>query len=265
MKNEDKIISDYFSGMSIKNISSKYSISDTTIRSFLTQKNIFKNSRKFNLNEHYFDVIDTEEKAYFLGLLYADGYNYEPKSVVRLKLKHQDLEILEKFNKCINSNRKIRPQKDYVKDKIHHSWILSLTSEHLSRTLKKQGCHRAKSLTLEFPKREQVPDHLIRHFIRGYFDGDGCVYHNKARGCSLQVTILSTEIFLSVLQKIIYEEMSAKTSLYQLNKGTTNHITKRLKINGKKANQFLNWLYKDSTVYLKRKHQRYLDWSGSTP
>ena len=63
--------------------------------------------RKYNFNEHYFDVIDCQEKAYWLGFFAADGYNHASKGCIEFRLHKQDKEILEKFKSCIEANNPI--------------------------------------------------------------------------------------------------------------------------------------------------------------
>ena len=61
--------------------------------------------RKYPIQEDFFDVIDTEEKAYVLGLLYADGYNNTDRNSVSLSLKESDKEILEKVTSLIQPTK----------------------------------------------------------------------------------------------------------------------------------------------------------------
>ena len=59
------------------------------------------NMRKYNFNEHYFDNIDCQEKAYWLGFFAADGYNHRSKGCIEFRLHRQDREILERFKSCL--------------------------------------------------------------------------------------------------------------------------------------------------------------------
>jgi len=61
-----------------------------------------KSTRQYTFNEYIFENIDTEEKAYWLGFLMADGYNHESKTCVTLRLQEEDKEILEKFKSFLN-------------------------------------------------------------------------------------------------------------------------------------------------------------------
>ena len=120
--------------------------------------------KKYNFNEHYFDNIDCQEKAYWLGFFAADGYNHRDKGYIEFRLHKQDIEILNKFKSCIQSNNPIGLYKETYCN-------LSLYSKHLCEKLAEYGLGQAKTYTLQLPSLEKS---LMRHFIRGYFDGDGC-------------------------------------------------------------------------------------------
>lgn len=114
------------------------------------------------------------------------------------------------------------------------------------------GCTQRKSLTLKFPNKNIFKDKsLVRHFIRGYVDGDGCLsYGNKehTRAC---VSILGTKDFLEGIKN----EFNT-TSNYSKN-SKDQDITKVLSYNGKLGYAFSKYLYENSTIYLKRKYERY--------
>lgn len=113
---------------------------------------------------------------------------------IELSLKIEDSSHVKKFAKAIN--------KDKVTDKIYRSRCI-LGSKHMFNTLTNYGCTTRKSLTLKFPNINIFKNkNLIRHFIRGYFDGDGCIsYGNKEHTYPI-VSILGTKDFLDGIQKI---------------------------------------------------------------
>lgn len=84
--------------------------------------------RRYTFNEHYFDVIDSQDKAYWLGFFAADGYNHVSKGYIELRLHNQDREILEKFKVSINASNPIGLYKATYCN-------LSLYSQHLCDTL----------------------------------------------------------------------------------------------------------------------------------
>lgn len=131
-----------------------------------------QNRPKFN--KHIFDTIDTEEKAYWLGFIFADGYigstplDPNKKSVYNfeISLKLSDLEHLEKFKQFISF------EKDVVCD--NYRCRIMIANKHFWNILNGYGCIPRKSLTLQFPDKSIFKSSdLVRHFIRGYFDGDG--------------------------------------------------------------------------------------------
>lgn len=104
------IINAYINGETALNISKRYNTHDNTIRRILKNNNVEIRgnkitSRKYNVNENYFDNIDTPNKAYILGLLYADGNNHIKNNTVSIALQEEDVEILRLINKEIESDR----------------------------------------------------------------------------------------------------------------------------------------------------------------
>ena len=141
------------------------------------RENDGKFNRMYNVNHNFFDIIDSEEKAYILGFLYADGTNMEVingQNGISFTQLEQDIDILNKINVAMQStypiNSYIQKSNGKVKCK------LTFCSQKLSDQVNFLGAPPKKSLILKFPNKEifKSPD-LIRHFIRGYFDGDGCI------------------------------------------------------------------------------------------
>ncbi len=261
----------YTSGeLSRNQIALEYKISRATATKILTRCNIDINrdnselNRIYTLNESYFDVIDTEEKAYFLGLLYADGCNSLNRNMVRLCLQEPDKEILEKFNLLLDSNKSIgveQPSKSYPKYQKQKMCVLYMTSKQIAQNLTNLGCVPQKTLKLEFPSEVLVPKILQRHLIRGYMDGDGYFsvgYRSKTGYLNLACGMTSTYMFLSKIKDILLEELDIKSS-YIPDKSFSTDITQIFRISGtQQIFKFLRWLYDDSTIYLKRKHDKYL-------
>lgn len=196
-----------------------------------------------------FETIDTEEKAYWLGFLYADGSVGSKEDKIELGLAEKDLKHVEKFRDFININNKISYRES------SKSYRFSFRSTKCKQDLIKQGCVPKKSLILKFPTEEQVPYYLMRHFIRGYFDGDGW-FTNTDR--TFQVGIIGTQDFIEGFLKTINK----------ININTNNKILTVHREDGAKryvfSSQsdvyiFLNWIYKDANIYLDRKYEHYLE------
>ena len=98
-------------------------------------------------------------------------------------------------------------------------------------------------------KESKIKEDLINHFIRGYFDGDGCLCYTEK---TLEVSMIGTYEFLEVVCDIINID---KKRIYDLNK---NKRTSRLVLSSKKdIENFLNYIYKDANIYLDRKYEKY--------
>ena len=141
------------------------------------------------LYKNIFETIDTEEKAYWLGFLYADGY-VSKYNQIEVSLALEDEEHLGKLKTFINTNTNI------IKD--DHRARLLFCSQKLATDLARLGCVNGKSLILTFPTSEQLPDELVRHFLRGYVDGDGCLCCTKK---TQQFCITSTPEFFEGMLK----------------------------------------------------------------
>lgn len=209
--------------------------------------------KKYKFNEHYFDVIDSQDKAYWLGFFAADGYNHMSKGCVEFRLHNQDREILEKFKTSVNSNHPIRLYKNTYCN-------LSLYSRHLCNTLASYGLAQAKTYTLTIPA---LSSNLMRHFIRGYFDGDGCfsVIPRSDRGPDskiYQFNITGMENPLLVIQNHLVDMLGIK-KLPLKSRVSTTAVT--LHYGGRMVcKKILDYLYQDANIYLKRKYDKYIEY-----
>ena len=208
--------------------------------------------RKYPIVEDFFDDINTEEKAYILGLLYADGYNDTNRNSVSLGLKETDREVLDKITVLIQPTKPlqyINTQNNGFKNS-QNQYRLVMESRKISQRLIELGCGKAKTHNLVFPTGTQVPKYLQRHFIRGYFDGDGSVSGDKQK----QLSFVGTIDFLLHLQQILIEEVGfSKTKLDQRHKEREDEIRSLRYCGINQCITFRDWLYKDATICMERK------------
>lgn len=203
-------------------------------------------TQKYKHNTDAFKVIDNEEKAYWLGFLYADGSIYRPRGTVELALADKDKGHLEKFRDFVSPDLPVKPRKVKLNGNIYLANRIQLVSMEMTNDLIAKGCVEAKSLVLEFPSDDIVPKHLINHFIRGYFDGDGCCIY-RADG-QILFSIIGTEQFLLDL----YEHL--KPTGLNLNKfGRDGNAYNIHWCGNNKYKLFKGYLYKNATIYLERK------------
>lgn len=206
--------------------------------------------RTYTLNEDYFKEIDTEDKAYMLGFIYADGNIQKGKARLRITLKYDDIEILERFKLNLNYSGeiKVRELKSNQRDTRGYMIAeLSVMGKTFIKHLNNKGVYPNKTFTIEYP---DIPQHLDKHFIRGFFDGDGAIFERKDRpnGYVIELACASERFLAKVLNKlnIPLDRIKPKKSVYNL----------RLYKN-KAKDLILDPIYKDSTIHLKRKYDLY--------
>lgn len=246
----DKYLND---NISLTKLSKEYKIDRRTLSSHLKQMGItiVNRQNRCKFNETVFDNIDTEEKAYWLGFIFADGYisslKAKYRNVFELSLSIKDLEHIKKFNSFMEYDG----ENIYLDD---HRCRWSVMNEHLWNTLNSYKCTPNKSLTLEFPNLNIFSNkELIKHFIRGYFDGDGCISFHKYIHCvSPVISVIGTKNFL---ENILL--FSNTTSNFRHDKRHSEQ-TFSLEFNKNNGVSFINYLYSDSNIYLQRKYNKYL-------
>lgn len=256
-QNKIDVVNRYLAGKeTAKQLGKDFGVSTVAICNLLKRRGIQPKRLncfhpKYSLNEDYFDDINTEEKAYLLGLLFADGCNYPKYNRVTIGLQEGDVSILHRFAKEIESDRPLWYRKPNGNTKGQYKF--EMYSKKLCKSLASKGCVPKKSLILEFPTSKQVPRHLLRHFVRGYFDGDGCLYtYGKSR---IKCNVVSTKMFCKALKGVVKSELGIDSKVY---KKHTNGVTAQFFIYKKQdCISFLDWMYKDCTIALDRKYEKY--------
>lgn len=244
--------------LNIEEICKKYNVSHSTFPKYLKEYLGIKIQKrvKSNFNDKLFDNIDSEEKAYWLGFIFADGtissdplYDYKKKSYTfELSLKNEDSNHLEKLRTLFNTPRPIINSENRCR--------LLVNSKHLWETLNNYGCTPRKSLTLQFPDKNIFKtEDLIRHFIRGYFDGDGCISYGNTDHTILNMQLLGTKNFLQNI--LLYLPMEFRDLTLRHNHNNENEETYLINTSNKKAYRFFKYLYENSNVFLDRKYQRF--------
>lgn len=249
-----KVLIDNYNNHSVKELSKMIGIGQERIMSILKIKQVklrpFGSHKNYynNINHNYFKVINDEHKAYWLGFLYADGYNNEKLYQVEMTLKYEDKYILEELKKDCESIYDIKYKEVNLNGKVFPCNRLTLYSKEISKDLKKLGCMQKKSLIIKFPTEEQVPDNLIHHFMRGYFDGNGCISGNN-------FMLNSTKDFLDEYIKRLRNNTDISKAGYFSVDGQGHrwsHASKR------DLQKIFNFLYKDATIYLHRKYNKFV-------
>lgn len=248
---ENKIIELYKSGLSAKKISLNLNCDVKTVYRIRDNLQLGYN-RQYNFNKQYFYNIDTEEKAYWLGFIYADGCisqsSKHNQNRLIISLSAIDVNHLYKFKKSIEFTGNIAIYKNMCpKAGLKNYCRIHINNKEFIEGLIMHECIPRKSLVLKFPEINPL---IIKHFIRGYFDGDGCITLGKDR--LAQISLLGTHEFINSCVQIIYENLNIKLNVNK-NRSVFKFQTSSLY----NVKTILNWIYKDSTIYLDRKFKLY--------
>lgn len=254
---KDLILENYKQGKSINFIAKELGVSWDTVKNVLLKANIVltKNLNQFQKEQHLdclFRCVDNSDTAYWLGFLYADGsIRSGARNEISLDLKEEDLDTIKAFHSFCNNKNKIREHIIKRNGKEFKSYVSSFSNKQVKENLIKLGCTPQKSLTLEFPSVEQVPQEFIYDFIRGYFDGDGYGRYDPVQH-KYDIVIAGTKNFL----------IGAATRLQILDIAKiqpTDTKVFSLSIYGKdNVYNFLKNMYDNDKIALKRKKQIFL-------
>lgn len=215
----------------------------------------------YTCDYHYFDDIDTEEKAYWLGFLTADGWisknDKNNAGVTGIELQYRDINHLKKFNKSIRGNYQITDRWRICSispypDKKHHTCVIRIFSLTMYNSLVEKGFTKDKSYDCCIPPLRQD---IIRHYLRGYFDGDGCLcFTNKS--FHINFTTASKLLSDDVASVLKSNNFNVNENIYVNSFGTTMYKIDIYRTQDKI--NFLDWIYKDCNIYLDRKYKKYL-------
>lgn len=241
--------------ITLQALEDKYGVTRVTISKHLKKLKVeIRNPlQKYTYNENYFKTIDTEEKAYWLGFLAADGAINEHKhdKKVELGLAAVDKPHIEKFVAAIDGEKEM--VKDHIsksKGKEYPSCRVTVNCTKMANDLIDKGITPRKSHTLQYPTF--LPEDLIKHFMRGYFDGDGGV--QVRNGTTLAINILGNEDFLADFSNKLNQLLGVPIQK-MYSKSTSN--VKTIYYYGENAAKILDFFYKNATVYLDRKRDKF--------
>lgn len=225
-----------------------------------------KRPKKYIYNDAFFNVIDTEAKAYWLGFIMADGCIVQkskdrPSLSLVIRLQKKDRLHLEKFNMDLSGNLPVRvgiakstvirnytkdvfiPESEFCKIEVNSKWLCLDLIQH--------GVHQRKTLNEEIPLIENTD--LTKHFIRGFFDGDGCFSivkpSNRCREYP-KIFIASGCKIIDYIVDNVYRETGftmSRDKYYNLDRCYIQSEEGFLK--------FFDYIYKEATVYLDRKKE----------
>jgi hypothetical protein len=201
--------------------------------------------KRYCCDENFFSKI-TKESSYWAGFIAADGCVSLSQQKLRILLKDDDRSHLEKFKTMINFDGNVYT---YDREKGSPYCVINIYGipTVLSDLEENFSVIERKSLIIEPPNI--YDEKMIRHFVRGYFDGDGSIY-KVSQGNTWRACITGGKSILEWIQEKfgggkIYIDKSHFQLVFAGFRDTLN---------------FLNWIYHgcNEDVRLDRKYDRYL-------
>lgn len=225
---------------------------------------------EYNYNEKYFETIDSEHKAYWLGFLYADGYVepiYRREKIkafrIEISLCIEDKPHLQKLINDIESNVPISERNQKFKDKEYKTCRVRINNTKMCKDLINLGCTTRKSLTLTFPDTSIIPNKFLKDFIRGYFDGDGCISYSERNYIDkrnnkeyIQKNIVSSFVGTYEFLYNLSEVLSSNNIYFLFNKAA--NCGKACEIRLTKHSDLENlfhYMYDGATIFLDKKRK----------
>lgn len=261
-------------GMTLQEMGDLLGVSRERIRQILSKRGINvsdhankesrywrkNNVEKTKLNKHYFDVIDTEEKAYWLGYLTARGrvsdVNEWGRKELFLSIAPKNLEHFERFKETIEADVEILTQRNYRVDKDYYK--MRISSHYLASKLEEYHIETPKHDLTRVP--EVVPEELVRHYFRGHYDGKGFL-HVRPDGEHSMLFMYGSDPMLYDWCKYLVEEVGVELSPGAVSNPSDTHLNHKFTLHAHdKIKKILDHLYADATIYQNRNWSKYRDY-----
>lgn len=246
-------------GISMEHIGNYFKVSERTISRIFRANNIpIRNSGQiYCYKTSYFEKVNSENEAYFLGLITSDGNlttaNNGNTHVVQINLQENDKIVLEIFANDIIQGGKSKPLSYLIKkENGKNQYKLSINNKQIYYNLQNLGLMERKSLIIK-ELCDKIPKELYHHYIRGLFDGDGSVFICKNGECKINYYSGSYDFVSSYKD---YCCKNIKLTNNKIYKGSTFFVGWGRLID---IIKFYNFIYKDATVYIPRKYYKFLE------
>lgn len=219
---------------------------------------------KVSVNKEYFDVIDSEEKAYWLGYLVAKGRIQaltHGRLVVTMNAAEKNVEHVYQLLTTLEAEVPLMERETTIDGQTFISYVASIRSHYLASRLKDLGLETARHDVTEVS--EEIPEELVRHYFRGYYDGKGFVWQSPSRDSIRQFFLYGSTEFLEKFREIVSsaEGLYLESGyIYDKDPVHKNHrfsIVRRESVEG-----IWKYLYDGATIYQPRKLKQYEDIMG---
>lgn len=242
----DDIIKFYSEQKDILKTAKEFDVSYETVRQILRKNGFISTKKKpiysTNMNYDFFENIDSSTKAYFAGFFKADGYVDKTRNRFAIRIHEQDIEILHRFCDALNLPISRINRLKQSGDSGRYYVEIAVTNEQFVKPI----------LDIKFETfLEKIPEEFAYDFIRGYFDGDGCIAYQDIKKLKFQMNIMgnpSDDHMLVYIQKYFQITMylDKRSDLPLLKTGSRSVIF-----------DFADKIYKSANLYLTRKKTKF--------
>lgn len=261
----DEDYKEYILGnLKMKDVYEKYEVNQNAMDYFFAEKGYVKRStlRKENIKIDIFNPINTPEAAYILGFYIADGCLNGNKFVITLNEK--DKEILEKIRDYMSPITKLIYKKETINKQgivSHPMYSFAFTCKEIVNCLENLGLGKNKTY-LSKSIKNVVPRELMWDFIRGYWDGDGCISSSNViknvketsyNYINIGFTIISKDPNILNEMNEFFMEEGINTHVYPDNKG--NYLVGTH--SKSEIEKIYNKLYTSSNLFMERKRIKF--------
>lgn len=254
---EQEIARKYAEGHSSIRVGKEFGVHFSTVLKIVRRRGIeprstTQTSKRYSFNEDFFESIDTEQKAYWLGFILADGCISRGKDLI-IVLKASDSEHLKKFVADIKGTNQFQHIRNNGGFNGINAVRLSIRSKKMCDDLKKHGITERKSLTAKIPSC--VPAPLRHHFWRGVVDGDGHVCVNRqGKYKYLEVGLCGNKSVVTSFSTFIANIIGVRPAV------CSDHSIWKTKVGCKNASKLCTCLYDKSVIFLERKLNIYKEY-----
>lgn len=261
-QNVSDILCMYYNKFTFREISDTLQVSDRAVRRVLKNNGIeTRRKNRYIIRSEYFDKINTENKAYLLGLIYADGFvgdSYYNNISIGLNISDKNMvDFITSEIVVFGLTPRISKDKNL--------YVLNFSDKHMATTLRdKFQMSNNKSLELKTILK-YVPNNLKSHTLRGYFDGDGAVFNRytqstfkKLDGNISKYSYEYKGISICCTPSVAIEIQNFLGMGHIITTKNSNFVVYYNIYNQKEIKSFYKTLYCDSNIYLKRKKDKFI-------
>lgn len=245
---EQIVISMYESGVSAAKIAEHFGLKAAgAVSRVLRENNTKLRNRPYLLDESAFDDLSRQEAVYWWGFIYADGC-VTGKNTLSITLDSKDYTHIQKLYAFLKTNKK--PYIYYQENGYGggNRVTAMIHSDHIATRLRQLGVIVDRPSVQ--PVIDHLPDDMFSHWVRGYFDGDGCA----RKGFNASISLIGQEDLLLWIRSELYKRLGTNphlklykhkhSDIYTIDYGG---IVQAVKIR--------DWLYKDAAVFMSRKKE----------